>query len=124
MLSSFIARACFGIPFIIFGIIHFVFAESLKGIVPNWVPGEVIWVYITGLCLLSAGVSILTKKMAILACKLLAILLTIFILTIHIPGLMTKATSQIALVSLLKDLALIGGALTLAGVFEKKSNKQ
>jgi hypothetical protein len=51
-----------------------------------------------------------------IACFGLAALLFIFILTIHIPGLSSVdiKVTQFALIELLKDTALMGGALMIA----------
>jgi len=59
----------------------------MVGYVPSFIPGGVFWVYLVGLALIAAAVSIIIQKKAKLACLLLAILLMIFVLTIHLPGL-------------------------------------
>jgi uncharacterized integral membrane protein len=47
---------------------------------------------------------------------LLAVLLLIFILTIHIPALFNVEKWQFALIELLKDTSLMGGALMISGM--------
>jgi uncharacterized membrane protein YphA (DoxX/SURF4 family) len=81
--------------------------------VPSAVPGGVLWVYLTGIALIAAAVAILTDKMAKLASVLLAALLLVFVLVIHLKGAM--AGDQAAIASLLKDIAIAGGALVFAG---------
>jgi len=54
-----------------------------------------------------------------LASLLLALMLGVFILTLHLPGVMNEATMQMSIVALLKDIALAGAALTYAGINSK-----
>lgn len=70
-------------------------------------------VYLTGIALVAAAAAILTDKMAKLASVLLAALLLVFVLVIHLKGAM--AGDQASTASLLKDIAIAGGALVFAG---------
>ncbi|NQU68103.1 MAG: DoxX family protein [Candidatus Marinimicrobia bacterium] len=116
-----VARIVFAVPFIIFGIMHFMGAGDMSGMVPSFIPGGVFWVYLTGLALILAGVSIIIQKYTHLASKLLAALMLIFVLTIHLPAVI--GGDMMAMVSLLKDIALAGGALLIASLYpcERKS---
>jgi len=101
------------IPMAIFGLFHFISGPAMAGMVPAAIPGGVLWVYLTGIALVAAAAAILTDKMAKLASVLLAILLLVFVLVIHLKGAM--AGDQAATASLLKDIAIAGGALVFAG---------
>ena len=114
-LTTTVARIIFAIPFGIFGLFHFMNAPDMATeFVPSFIPGGEFWVYLTGLGLVLACVSLLIQKQMRLACLLLAAMLGIFVLTIHLPGLMEG--KEIAMPMLLKDLGLAGGALTYAGL--------
>jgi putative oxidoreductase len=54
------------------------------------------------------------------ACWLLAILLGLFILTIHIPNIIAFEDDemQFAIMQLIKDTSLMGGALMIAGIYK------
>ncbi|MCH8069472.1 MAG: DoxX family protein [Candidatus Marinimicrobia bacterium] len=114
-----IGRIIYAIPFGIFGLMHMMMAGNMSGMVPAWVPGGIIWVYITGLALIAASVSIVTKKQIYLACLLLAGLLGVFVLTIHLPMLLSG--DQMAMGGLLKDTISLGGALLIAGLFKDEN---
>lgn len=103
----------FALPMAIFGIFHFMNGSAMAGMVPSFVPGGVLWVYVTGAALIAAAAAIILGKKAKLASFLLAVLLLIFVLTIHLKGAM--AGDQASMASLLKDLGLAGGALIFAG---------
>ena len=120
-LSEGLGRIIFGLPFIVFGVLHFMNASAMVNIVPAWVPIPMFFVYFTGVALVAAGVFIAGRiKFAGLASFLLAVMLLIFILTIHLPGVMDKETIQASMPSLLKDTALMGAALTYSGLLATK----
>ena len=52
-LTSTLGRALLSLPFFAFGIGHFANAGAMAGMVPSYVPGGVLWVYLTGAALLS-----------------------------------------------------------------------
>lgn len=102
----------FSIPLLAFGLGHLTQAGQMAGMVPSWLPFPVVWVYLTGLALLAAGVSFIINKKVDLAGKLLALMLIIFILTMHLPSMM--AGEQMAMPMLMKDLAMAGAALFIS----------
>jgi putative oxidoreductase len=121
---STIGRILFAIPFAIFGLNHFLFLSFYIGNVTSFIPLGPYTIILTGIFLIMASLSIVFNKYVKVSTILLAILLLIFILTIHIPGLFDPDKWQFALIELLKDTSLMGGSLMIAGmVFEsEKSN--
>ncbi|OWY22512.1 DoxX family protein [Sphingobacteriales bacterium UPWRP_1] len=111
-----IGQIIFGIPFLVFGILHFLNADAMAGMVP--LPGGVIWVYLTGLAQVLAFVSIVIRKKTRLACLLLALMLLIFVLSLHLPGVIAGGdAAQMSMGNLLKDIGLMGAALVIANQF-------
>ena len=105
-----LGKYLFAVPMLIFGVLHFLGADAMAGNVP--VPGGVFWVYFTGLALLLAGLSIIIKKYDDWASFLLAVLLLVFVLSIHLPGIISGGEmAQMFMSNALKDLALAGGSL-------------
>ena len=82
-----IGRILFALPFGIMGLNHFLMTSYYVGMMSTFIPGGGYTILITGLALIAACISIIAKKYVQLSCLLLAILLFLFILTIHIPGL-------------------------------------
>lgn len=112
-----IGRIIYAIPFIIFGINHFMYVNSMAGMLSGW-PAPEILVYISGAGMILAGIAIITKLYAKTACLLLALMLLIFIVALHLPGLGNEATRAGAMGGLLKDTSLLGAALTYAGLLK------
>ena len=109
----------FALPFALFGFFHFGNAQYMAdNLVPSWMPGGVFWVYLTGLALIAAAVSIIIRKMASLSTLLLGVMLVLFVLLIHLPGVMSG--NEASMPMLLKDFALAGAAWTYSGVFREQ----
>ena len=119
-----IGRILFALPFGIFGLNHFLMVDFFTGMLTSFIPGTSFTIILTGIALIAASISIIIKKYIKLSCILLAALLLIFILTIHIPQLFDPAKKMLALVALLKDTALMGGALMIAGIYQKDENEK
>jgi putative oxidoreductase len=119
LLTTTIARIIFAIPFAVFGLLHLTNADKMAGYVP--VPGGAFWVYLTGVAMIAAAASIITGKWTKVACLSLAGLLLVIIVTMQIPGLFNPQMAQMAMSGLLKDTSLMGGALLIAGMYDKKS---
>lgn len=117
-----IGRILFALPFGIFGINHFLMMDYYIGMITSFVPKTGYIMILTGIMLIAASISIITKKFVVLSTLMLASLLLLFILTIHIPHLVQGVDRSVALIALLKDVSLMGGALMIAGIY-KDSNK-
>jgi len=102
VLTTAVARALYGLPFVVFGLFHFMKGSEMGGYVPAWVPGGVFWVYFTGAAMLAAGIAIIAKKYAYWAGLGLALLLLLYNLTIHLPGMGDEAMSQMHITAFLK----------------------
>lgn len=112
-----IAVTILGVIMIIFGVYHFLRPSNLLVYVPEYVPGGIIWVYIVGLAFIMAGVAFIAHKQVKLAGYLLAILLFIFVLSVHFPNYLNAGDNdmkQMAFVNLLKDTALAAFAMYIA----------
>jgi putative oxidoreductase len=102
----------------VFGVYHFIYPQNLVNYVPSFLPAAGnLWVYIPGAAFILAAVAFITNKMVKLAGYLLAILLFIFVLTIHLPNYLHGSNDeyrQLSLINLLKDTAIAAFAMHIA----------
>ena len=110
----------FIVPFVVFGFFHLTGADKMSGMVPSYLPGGSIWVYLTGLGQLAFAASVVLGKYDKLAALLCAGMLAVFILTIHLPAVL--GGNEMSMMSLLKDIGLTGGALMYAAAFSKDTS--
>ncbi|NOQ27061.1 MAG: DoxX family protein [Bacteroidales bacterium] len=118
-----IGRILFALPFAVFGLNHFLMVDFFTGMLNSFIPGTSFTIILTGIALIAASISIIFKKYIKLSCILLAFLLFIFIVTIHIPQLFDPEKKLLAFMSLLKDVTIMGGALMIAGIYQKGENE-
>jgi putative oxidoreductase len=115
-------RILFAIPFLIFGINHFLMMDYYVGMLTSFIPLGAYTIILTGVVLIATSISIITKKYIIQSTLILASLLLLFIVTIHIPHLFDGSDRTATLIALLKDISLLGGSLMIAGMsIENKS---
>ena len=114
----------FAVPLALFGMQHFVFLNEVKQAVPSWMPWHIFWASLVGVALIAACLSILTEIQAGLAALLMGIMLFLFVLMIDVPGLMSDPHDRFGIAGTLRDLALSGGALALAGTLGAVGRKR
>ena len=121
-LTTTIARILFGIPFLVFGLMHFSFADKMAGIVPSFLPGGILWIYLTGFGLVLAAISLFTQKFTKEAMIGTSIFLVATIALVQAPGMANPdpMMQQMAMSGFLKDTGLLGGALTYLGIYSSK----
>jgi putative oxidoreductase len=121
---SAIGRILYALPFIFFGITHFIKVDWYDATYTSLIPLGPYTIMLTGVLLIAAGISIITKKYISLAALLLSALLLIFILTIHLPHLIQETDEMHFMMSLMlmvKDIALMGGSLMIAGMYSNQN---
>ena len=114
---STLGRFLYAIPFAVFGINHFLMMDYYMGLLTSFVPHTAFVLLLVGILLIAASISIMTGKLIRLSTILLAILLFVFILTIHIPHLVHGIDKTETIINMLKDTSLMGGFLMIAGMY-------
>lgn len=120
-----IGRILFAIPFAIFGINHLLMTDYYVGMLTSFIPLGAYTIILTGIMLIAVSISIISKILVKFSTLMLALLLLIFIITIHIPHLLTDTDKTITIITLLKDISLMGGSLMISGIYaeEEKQSK-
>lgn len=112
-------RVLFALPFAIFGINHFLMMNYYMGMLTSFIPKTAFTLVLTGIILIAVSISIIIKRFVKLSTIVLAIMLFLFIVTIHIPHLINNVDTTATLIALLKDISLMGGALMIAGIYSE-----
>jgi uncharacterized membrane protein len=103
---------------IVFGIYHLQHPRNMLIFVPENLPGGITWVYVVGTAFILAAIAFIANKFVKPTAYLLALMLIIFILTVHLPNYNQAGDAEMrqnALISLLKDTAIAAFALHIAG---------
>ena len=115
-----IGRILYALPFLVFGVNHFIMMDYYMGMLTSFIPKTAYVMVLTGLLMILTSISIITGKFVKISTLLLAGLLLLFILTIHIPHLIQGTNNTVTMLALLKDISLMGGSLLIAGMFIEK----
>jgi uncharacterized membrane protein len=110
-----IGRYGFAICLPMFGIVHFLYADAVAGWVPAWLPAHLFWAYFTGAAHCAAGLAILSGVLAHLGSRLFAIMLSSWVLIVHIPRVAAALGDRHEWTTLFVALALTGIAWIVAG---------
>ena len=120
-LSANAGRIIFSVPFLLFGLFHFMSLADMAAWMPSWLPAPKFFVILSGLGLIAGGVSILTKIYTKLATQLLAVMLLLIILMLHLPQMMhgDEQAAMNAMSTLIRDVGLLGALLYMSSHFTK-----
>lgn len=84
-----LTRVLFGLACVGFGLSHFAYAEFTAKMIPPWFPLRMSLAYLTGACHIAAGLGLVSGVRARLAATLEALMLSLFVLLVHIPSVFT-----------------------------------
>ncbi len=122
ILTTVVARVLFALPFLVFGLLHMAAGQNMAMMIPSYLPGGVLWVYLTGIGLIAGGISLIINKLAKEALIGISVFLIATIAMVQAPGLMNPdpMMQQMAMSGFFKDLGLLGGAFMYLGMLSEK----
>jgi uncharacterized membrane protein len=106
---------CFAAPLAVFGALHLAAAESLKTMVPSYMPWPLFWAYFFGFALLAASLSIATKILVRWSGLLFGIAMFCFVAMMDIPGALENPRDRFGWTLAIRELTFGGGGWILAG---------
>lgn len=109
-----LGKFIFAIPWLVFGIQHFMYVGFLENLVPAYMPYRIFWVYLAGVGMFAAGVSLLINVKSPLAAFCLGIMLGCFILQLHVPLINADVGNNQNLMRGLQDLTIASVAFMLS----------
>jgi uncharacterized membrane protein YphA (DoxX/SURF4 family) len=117
VMSSQVSRAlelAAGPCLLVFGLSHFVYAQFTAQMVPGWLPWPLFWAYATGCGHLAAGLSFLVGVADRLASVVFAMMLSAFVVLLHIPRVIADPGNRLEWTMLAIAASLSGAAWLLA----------
>lgn len=89
-----LCRYSTGFFLLVSGVQHFLFADFVKLLVPNWIPGPYFWTYLAGAALALTGFSLLMNSKAKLAATLGGWMIFTWLIILHIPRAIGNPTQN------------------------------
>lgn len=96
----------------------------IQSMAPSWMPIRWFWPYFVGCALLAAATSLALREFVRMSSTLLAVMFSLFVCTIYIPGVLARPANRFAWIFALRDLSFAGGAWALAGMHSRVSLPQ
>ena len=93
-------RMAFGLCLVIFGVSHFVYAGFTAQMVPAWLPDRLGLAYLTGAIHALTGACLLAGIRVRLAATIEALMMSSFVLLVHIPGVAAAPRDRMQLTML------------------------
>ena len=123
-LEKLIALGCVFVaaPLAAFAGEHLAGARVLMQGVPPWMPAHLFWAYFVGIALLAAALSLALRRCVRWSAPLLTLLFFLFVLSIHVPGVVAHPNDRIRWAVVLRDSAFACGALALTGFTTQQAN--
>jgi uncharacterized membrane protein len=106
--------ALLGLSSIVFGTVHFLYAQAVAGLIPGWIPGALAWTYAIGAARIAAGLSLVTRVKAQITATLLTLMYGTWVLIVHIPRVVSSVTDASEWTLLVLAVAFCGGACLVA----------
>jgi uncharacterized membrane protein YphA (DoxX/SURF4 family) len=110
-----IPRYAFAFSLPMLGTVHFLYPAAVAAFIPAWIPARLFFAYFTGVALCAAGLAILFAILSRLAALLFALMLTSWVLILHIPRVLHTPADRHEWITLLIAIALTANAWTLSG---------
>jgi uncharacterized membrane protein YphA (DoxX/SURF4 family) len=105
----------FGLCVITFGLAHFMAPVETAGMVPKWIPpGQHFWAVATGVAHVCAGVAILSGILAVVAARMLTLMLVVFGALVWVPLLLGAPRGHMTWAGNAINLAMVGAAWVVA----------
>ena len=109
-------RIFFAVTMIVFGAEHFMYAQFVQYLVPDWIPWHLFWTYFAGVALIAAGAGFILRIQLRLAGLLLGGAIFIWFVVLHIPRAAVAPASDNGneLASVFESLGFSGIAFLIA----------
>ena len=115
-----VGRSFFGLALLGLGAEHFVFREFVTGRAPAWpdgIPGELAWVYVSGVVVMLVGLAVLLRRWGRPAALGLGGLIFVWALLRHVPIVVADSLLAGSWTQAGKALTFVGGSFAIAATF-------
>ena len=119
-----LSNLCFAMPLAVFGALHLSAAQGLSQMVPKFMPWPLFWAYLVGCALLSASLSIATKRYVFWSGLLFGIMMFLFVAMMDLPGTLSDLHNRISWELMFRELTFGAGGWMLAAAAMMKPEQQ
>jgi uncharacterized membrane protein len=118
-----VGRLLFAIGLPMIGLSHWVYSEQTVALVPAWLPQRLALGLLTGAGHIAAGIALLLSVVPRLAATLEAVMMSSFVLLIHVPGVVASPTDRLQWTMLCVATAITGSGWSVAQSVARESSR-
>ena len=111
------ARCVFAVCLLVFGIQHFMYADFIQSLMPEWMPLRSFWSQLIRYGFVLAAVSLLLNYQIRLSMFLLGLMFFLWVVVLHAPRCFQKFTAADEWASLCIALSLSGIGFSVCGLY-------
>ena len=101
-------------PLAVFGAEHFAGPDVMAGLVPDYMPWRMFWVYFVGVALVAAALSIATRIRVEWSGLLFGVMMFLFVAMLHFPGALSEPGKRNGWVIVFREMSFGAGGWALA----------
>jgi uncharacterized membrane protein len=109
-----LCNLCCAIPLAVFGALHLFGTQFVAAIVPRYMPWRMFWVYLVGVALIAASLSIASRVAVRWSGLLFGIMMFLFVAMIHLPGAVALRNNRIVWTIVFRESSFGAAGLILA----------
>ena len=100
--------------FILAAILHFIYAQYVAILIPNWIPAHLFWTYFAAVTLIAGAIGMLIPQTMKLAASLSALMVFLWVVLLHFPRATANLHDANETTALFEALAMCGAAILIA----------
>jgi len=104
----------FAMPLAVFGAEHLSGNAGIAGLVPDYMPLRMFWVYFVGVALVAAALSIATRIQVERSGLLFGVMMFLFVAMLHFPGALSEPGNRNGWVIVFREMSFGAGGWALA----------
>ncbi len=127
LITSTTSRAAgllYGIPMLIFGMQHLLYADFVASLIPSWIPESLYWAYGAGAVLIASGCFIILRTKIKWTAILLGTMFLSWSILVHLPRIIAHPLDGYEWTSFLQAWALGASAFILSESFRRKDHRR
>lgn len=110
-----IGRSLFAVSLVVFGVQHFMYAQFVGMLIPEWIPWHLFWVYAAGVVFFTVAASLMLGRMVWVSSAMLAAMFLLWVLVLHAPRVLHALHNGDEWTSAAIALAMGGASLGMTG---------
>jgi uncharacterized membrane protein len=100
--------------FILAAILHFLYADFVATLIPNWIPAQLFWTYFAGVALIAGALGMFIPKTEFYAAALSGLMIFLWVILLHAPRALADLHNANETTAFFEALTMCGASILIA----------